>query len=84
MSEKTEHKFTVDDLAKKLGVQPASARIALRKAGIEKDGKSYGWDSQKDLEAAVKKIKAWGDKPVAEKKPAAKKPAAKKEKAAAE
>ena len=82
MSEKNEFKFSVDDLAKKLGVKAESARIALRKHKIEKAGKAYGWDSVKDLDAVVKKIKG-GDKP-AEKKPAAKKAAPKKQAAAAE
>lgn len=81
MSDKAEFKFSVDDLAKKLGVKPESARIALRKHKVEKAGKSYGWDSVKDLDAVVKKIKGGAEKPAA--KAPAKKAAPKKEKAAA-
>lgn len=68
-----EFKFNVNDLAEKMGVQPASARIALRKSGIKKQGKSYGWNTKADLDAMAKTLKA----APAEKKPAAK-PAAKK------
>ena len=35
---------------------------ALRKHGIEKAGKSYGWNSKDDLEAVAKKIKAGAEK----------------------
>jgi len=51
-------KYGVDDLAAALGIKPASARVRLRNAGIEKAGKSYGWNSQKDLDAVVKSLKA--------------------------
>ena len=49
-------KYGVSDLAKSLGIKSASARVRLRNAGIAKAGKSYGWNSQKDLEAVVKQL----------------------------
>lgn len=51
-------KYGVDDLAKALDIKPASARVRLRNAGVAKAGKSYGWNSQKDLEAVVKQLSA--------------------------
>jgi hypothetical protein len=51
-------KFGVSDLANALGIKPASARVRLRNAGIDKAGKSYGWNSQKDLDAVVKQLKS--------------------------
>ena len=59
----SEFKYGVNDLAKILGhSDPASTRVALRKHGIEKAGKSYGWNSKDDLEAVAKKIKAGAEK----------------------
>ncbi len=49
-------KYGVDDLAKALDIKAASARVRLRNAGVEKAGKSYGWNSQKDLDAVVKQL----------------------------
>lgn len=58
-SEKAEEfKYGVDDLAKALDIQPASARVALRNHGIEKAGKSYGWNSQKEMDEVVKKLQS--------------------------
>lgn len=64
-----EFKYGVNDLADALDIEPASARVALRKAGIEKAGRSYGWNTQKELDEVVKKLKAGA--------PAAEKPKAK-------
>ena len=50
-------KFGVDDLAKSLGIKSASARVRLRNAGVAKAGKSYGWNSQKDLDSVAKQLK---------------------------
>lgn len=62
-AEAKEFKYGVADLQKMLGHgDPASTRVALRKHGIEKAGKSYGWDSKDELEAVVKKIKAGSEK----------------------
>lgn len=74
--EAKEFKYGVADLQKLLGHgDPASTRVALRKHGIEKAGKSYGWDSKDELEAIVKQIKAGAEKaePKAETKKADKK-----------
>ena len=61
--EAKEFKYGVADLQKLLGHgDPASTRVALRKHGIEKAGKSYGWNSKDDLEAVAKKIKAGAEK----------------------
>lgn len=54
-----EYKYTVDTLAKDLGLQPASVRVALRKHDIDKaDGGVYGWNSQKDYDEVKKAISA--------------------------
>ncbi len=50
-------KYGVDDLAKLMELAPASVRIRLRAAKIAKAGKSYGWNTQKELEAIAKQIK---------------------------
>jgi hypothetical protein len=61
-----EFKFGVEDLADKLGIEPASARIKLRNAGVKKlNGNSYGWKTKADLDAIVEKLKA--EKPAAKK-----------------
>jgi len=70
-------KYGVEKLAKDLGIQAASVRVALRKAKVKKakDG-SYGWDSQKDYEAVKSKLSkksAPAPKKKAKKKSAAKK-----------
>jgi hypothetical protein len=60
-SEKTaapEFKFGVSDLASALDIEPASVRVQLRNHKIEKAGKSYGWNTQKDLDEVVKTLKA--------------------------
>jgi len=55
-------KYGVADLQKALGhSDPASTRVALRKHGIEKAGKSYGWNTRDELDSVVKKIKAEKD-----------------------
>jgi len=73
------HQFGVANLAKDLGIQVASVRVALRKNKIKKNEGVYGWDSRKDYDAVLKKIKS--DEKAPPKKKAAKK-AAKKEKEA--
>lgn len=79
-----EFKFGVDDLAEALGLQPASVRVQLRNKGIEKAGKSYGWNSKKDLDEVIAQIKTEPKEKKASKKNADEKPAkdkkAKKEK----
>lgn len=51
-----EFKYTVENLAADLGIQPQSVRIALRKHEVPKAGKQYGWNSQKDYQAVLKKL----------------------------
>ena len=46
------------DPAEKAGLAPATVRIKLRDLKVKKKGKSYGWNSQADADAVVKKIKA--------------------------
>lgn len=64
-------KYGVEDLANKLGIEAASARIKLRKAGIKKASTGrYGWNTKEELGELVDKLKA---------APAEKKAPAKKE-----
>lgn len=55
-----EFKFGISDLAKALNLEPATVRKTLRDRGVERAGKSYGWDTQKELDAVVAKCKAGG------------------------
>lgn len=50
-------KYGINELAKELNVEPASARVKLRKHGIEKVGGRYGWNTKAELDALVKKLK---------------------------
>jgi SNF2 family DNA or RNA helicase len=50
-------KYGIHDLAEKLGVADASARVQCRNKGIDKAGKSYGWNSKTELEEVVSKLK---------------------------
>lgn len=49
----TAPKYGVSDLADALGIKPASVRVRLRKGGIEKAGKSYGWNTKAELQEVV-------------------------------
>lgn len=52
-------KYGVPEAAKELGIQPASVRVAFRKAKIEKNENGiYGWESEKDFKAALKKVQS--------------------------
>ena len=51
-------KYGVAEIANALSIKAASARVRLRNAGVAKSGKSYGWNSQKDLDAVVKQLKS--------------------------
>src|SRR6185503_7310449 len=53
-----EFKYGIDDFAKLLGVQAASARVQLRKNGIKKQGSSYGWNSTSAMNDDKAKIEA--------------------------
>lgn len=46
------------ELADALGIEPTSVRVKLRNAEIEKAGRSYGWNTQKDFDAVVKQLKS--------------------------
>lgn len=52
-----EFKYGVSDIAEKLGIKEASVRVQLRNKGIEKAGKSYGWDSKSDLNEVIDQLK---------------------------
>lgn len=60
-AQEREFKFGVEDIAEKLGIKPASVRVQLRNKGIEKAGKSYGWDSKSDLNEVIDQIRSNGD-----------------------
>ena len=81
-----EFKYGVADLAKKLGIEPASVRVQLRNKDIEKAGKSYGWNDESKFNAVVKALSAKPEKAEKTEKKASKaeaKPAKKVEKKAA-
>ena len=50
--------LSIKDLAKRLDVEPATARMKLRKAGLKPKGKAWFWPSNKELEATAKKLEA--------------------------
>lgn len=56
-----EFKYGVDDIAEALDIKPASVRVQLRNKGIEKAGKSYGWNSQAELKDIVAQLKSKED-----------------------
>ncbi len=53
-----EFKYGVQDIADELGIKPASVRVQLRNKGIEKAGKSYGWNSKSELKEVISQLKA--------------------------
>lgn len=55
--EREEYKYDVNTLSKDLGIEPASVRVALRKAEVAKAGKSYGWDDRDDYEEVLAELK---------------------------
>jgi hypothetical protein len=52
-----EFKYGVKDLAEELGIKETSVRVQLRNKGIEKAGKSYGWNSKAELKEVVAQLK---------------------------
>jgi hypothetical protein len=69
-------KYGVDYLAKKLGIEAASVRVALRNKGVKKNDEGvYDWGSAKAADEVAAKLRA--PKKTEAKKPA-KKAAAKK------
>lgn len=65
-----EFKFGVEDIAEELDIKPASVRVQLRNKGIEKAGKSYGWNSKAELKEVIDQLKSKDDD--ADEKPAKK------------
>ena len=51
-------KYGISDLADRLDIGAASCRVKLRKAGIEKVGGRYGWDTKADLSEVVDQLKS--------------------------
>lgn len=80
---KDSFKYTVESLAEKLGVEKLTVRVKLRKAGIKKDGRFYGWNSKDAFEEVVKKLKSMKDEPKKAPKKDDEKPAKSKGKKAA-
>jgi hypothetical protein len=60
-AEEREFKFGVEDIAEELGIKPASVRVQLRNKGIEKAGKSYGWNSKSELKEVIDQIRSNGN-----------------------
>ena len=56
-----EFKFGVEDLAEELDRKPASVRVQLRNKGIEKAGKSYGWNTKAELKEVIDQLKSSDD-----------------------
>ena len=56
-AKKEEMKYGVEALVEATGLQAASVRVALRDLGVEKAGRSYGWNTKKDFDAVVKGLK---------------------------
>jgi hypothetical protein len=52
-----EFKYGVSDIAEALDIKPASVRVQLRNKGIEKAGKSYGWNSKSELKEVIDQLK---------------------------
>jgi superfamily II DNA or RNA helicase len=57
----SEFKYGVQDIADQLDIKPASVRVQLRNKGIEKAGKSYGWNSKSELKEVIAQLKAPAD-----------------------
>jgi hypothetical protein len=72
-----EFKFGVQDIADELDIKPASVRVQLRNKGIEKAGKSYGWNTKGELKEVIDQLRSGGDE---DEKPAKKASKGKKSK----
>ena len=71
--------YNVAWLAEQLDIAPVNVRGRLRRAGIEKDGRSYVFPNKKAATEVLKQIEGMADKPKKETKGKGKsKPAAKK------
>lgn len=60
-TEAAEFKYGVQDIADELGIKPASVRVQLRNKGIEKAGKSYGWNTKSELKEVISQLSAGKD-----------------------
>jgi hypothetical protein len=69
---KTDMKYGIAELAEAVGMVPETVRLKLRKLGVPKAGKSYGWNTKDELKAVVEKLKAEPTKVKVEKKAEAK------------
>lgn len=49
-------KYGVSDIADKLGIDASAVRVKLRNAGIDKAGKSYGWNTKAELAEVIDEI----------------------------
>lgn len=67
-----EFKYGVQDIADALDLKPASVRVQLRNKGIEKAGKSYGWNSKSELKEVIDQLKAKASDDDEDEKPAKK------------
>lgn len=61
--------YGVPQLAKELGLKEFTVRVKLRKAEIAKDGRTYGWDTKKEMLAVADELRSQkDDKPKKKKK----------------
>ena len=67
-----EFKYGVSDLADALDIKPASVRVQLRNKGIEKAGKSYGWNTKAELNEVIDQLKSKSSDDDEDEKPAKK------------
>ena len=57
-----EFKYGVKDIAEELGIKETSVRVQLRNKGIEKSGKSYGWNTKAELKEVIGQLSAGSSK----------------------
>lgn len=57
-----EFKYGVKDIADELGIKETSVRVQLRNKGIEKSGKSYGWNTKAELKEVIGQLSAGSSK----------------------
>ena len=50
-------KYGVPQLAEALGTKAASVRVRLRNLNIEKNGKTYGWNTKAEMQAVIDQLK---------------------------
>lgn len=50
-------KYGVVDLAERMKLQPGTVRIKLRRAGIPRVGRAYGWNSVKEMKEVMERIR---------------------------